>query len=294
MTGQVTEYVFGQDEYDRIHAAEDLCDEGTKRLIERCGIPEGAVCLEAGAGGGSIAQWLCGLVGATGQVVATDLDLRALGELTAGNLEVRRHDIVDDDLEADHYDLIHARLFLEHLPERDAVLMKLVHALRPGGVIVLESVDYVAAVPVSELGAAEHARSQAVRLDEFTKLGLDLYLGRQLPAKLRAQGLIEVGNEGRVFVMEGGSPGARWFRLSLAHLRPRLVGTGLLSDAEVDRMLALFDDPNWAAYSPIIVGAWGRRPSRPDPDLATASGGHRLAEVGRDHPRSGAHLVGAS
>jgi SAM-dependent methyltransferase len=193
-------------------------------------------------------------------VVATDLDVRALGELTEENLEVRRHDIVTDDLETDHYDLIHARLFLEHLPERDAVLAKLVRALRPGGCIVLESVDYVAAVPVSGLGAAEHAHSQTVRLEELTKLGLDLYLGRQLPQKLRAGGLIEVGNEGRVFVMEGGSPGARWFRLSLAHLRARLVAPGLLSDEEIDRMLELFDDPEWAAYSPIIVGAWGRRP----------------------------------
>jgi SAM-dependent methyltransferase len=260
MTGPTTEYVFGQDEYDRIHAAEDLLDEGTKRLIERCGIPHGAVCLEAGAGGGSIAQWLSALVGATGRVVATDLDVRALGELTEENLEVRRHDLVTDDLEEDHYDLVHARLFLEHLPEREAVLAKLVRALRPGGVIVLESVDYVAAVPVSELGAAEHAHVQAVRLEAFTKLGLDLYLGRQLPAKLRAEGLVEIANEGRVFVMEGGSPGARWFQLSLSHLRARLVGEGLLSDTEVDRMLALFDDPDWAAYSPIIVAAWGRRP----------------------------------
>jgi hypothetical protein len=32
-----------------------------------------------------------------------------------------------------------------------------------------------------------------------------------------------------------------------------------LSDADVDQMLELFDDPDWAAYSPIIVAAWGRR-----------------------------------
>ena len=59
--------------------------------------------------------------------------------------------------------------------------------------------------------------------------------------------------------MQGGSPGARWFRLSLDHLRPRLVGVGMLTDDEVDRMLELFEDPNWAAMSPIIMAAWGRR-----------------------------------
>jgi hypothetical protein len=60
--------------------------------------------------------------------------------------------------------------------------------------------------------------------------------------------------------MEGGSPGAPWFRLSLDHLRARLVGVGKLTDDEVDRMLALFEDPHWSAFSPIIMAAWGRRP----------------------------------
>ena len=32
----------------------------------------------------------------------------------------------------------------------------------------------------------------------------------------------------------------------------------MLSDDEVDRMLQLFDDPNWSAFSPIIMAAWGR------------------------------------
>ncbi|MCA1648045.1 MAG: hypothetical protein LC797_22135 [Chloroflexi bacterium] len=55
-----------------------------------------------------------------------------------------------------------------------------------------------------------------------------------------------------------GSPDTRWFRLSLGRLRQRLVGLGMLTDPEVDRMLELFDDPNWAVLSPIIMAAWGR------------------------------------
>ena len=33
-----------------------------------------AHCLEVGAGGGSIAHWLCQAVGPTGRVLATDID----------------------------------------------------------------------------------------------------------------------------------------------------------------------------------------------------------------------------
>jgi hypothetical protein len=33
----------------------------------------------------------------------------------------------------------------------------------------------------------------------------------------------------------------------------------VLQDAEIDRMLEWFADPNWEALSPIIMAAWGRR-----------------------------------
>jgi SAM-dependent methyltransferase len=252
-------YLFVDDARARLQAAEDLLDEGTQRVLDRIGVATRWECLEVGAGGGSIARWLADRVGPEGRVVATDISTRDLDDSGRPNLEVRQHDIVTDPLETDTYDLVHARLLLEHLPARDVAFRKLAESLKPGGFLMVEDVDYVSAVPVSQLGAGEHAHSQSVRLDTFSATGVDHSLGRALPARLRALGLRDVGNEGRVWVMEGGSPGARWFRISLAHLRPRLVGPGRLSDAEIDRMLELFEDPNWSALSPIIMAAWGRR-----------------------------------
>jgi SAM-dependent methyltransferase len=253
-------YVFVADDRARLEAAEELLDEGTQRLLDRLGLAEGWQCLEVGAGGGSIALWLSERVGARGHVLATDLDTRVLEQIAGSNLEIRRHDVARDDLDEERFDLVHARLLLEHLHEREHVLRKLVRALRPGGWLMVESVDYVSAVPVSGLGAEEHARSQAVRLEDFASAGVDHNFGRQLPAMLTALGLKDVENDGRVWVMQGGSAGARWFKHSLAHLRDRLVGPDRLTHAEVDRMLELFDDPEWSALSPIIMAAWGRRP----------------------------------
>jgi SAM-dependent methyltransferase len=241
----------------RLATVEELLDPGTLALIERLGVGQGARCLEIGAGGGSIAAWLCARVGPQGAVTATDLDTRYLDALTEPNLTVRKHDITTEALDERAFDFVHARLVLEHLPQREAALERIVRALRPGGKLLLEAVDYVSAVPVSTLGAEEHARSQAVRLREFTKSGLDAEYGRRLPSTLRAAGLNDVGNEGRVWVMEGGSAGARWFRLSMEQVRPRLTGEGKLRPDEIDRMLTLFDDPAWAAFSPIILSAWG-------------------------------------
>ena len=64
-----------------------------------------------------MAEWLSTRVGPTGRVVATDIELRFLGRISAPNLEVRQHDILKDDLETSHYDLVHCRLLLMHLAE---------------------------------------------------------------------------------------------------------------------------------------------------------------------------------
>ena len=80
-------------------------------------------------------------VGPSGHVVATDIDTRWLAPSL--NLEVRHHhNVVDDPVDRSGYDVIHARLVLEHLPQRLTVLAKLVAALRPGGWLVVETTTY--------------------------------------------------------------------------------------------------------------------------------------------------------
>ena len=90
-------------------------------------------CLEVGEGGGSIAKWLCERVTSTGHVLVTDIDTRFLEQLRLPNLEVRQHNIVTDPLPERAFDLVHARLVLAHVPERNMALRKLISVLRPGG-----------------------------------------------------------------------------------------------------------------------------------------------------------------
>jgi len=51
-----------------------------------------------GGGGGSIASWLCELVGPTGGVLATDINTRFLQNIKHANFESREHDILKDPL----------------------------------------------------------------------------------------------------------------------------------------------------------------------------------------------------
>ena len=59
---------------ERLRLLAALLDDGTFRLLERLGVQPGWRCLEVGAGGGSVAAWLCDRTAPGGSVLATDLD----------------------------------------------------------------------------------------------------------------------------------------------------------------------------------------------------------------------------
>ncbi len=96
-------------------------------------------CLEVGAGGGSLVEWMAGR-GA--HVTAIDIDTRFIDQLASDSIEVRRVDLREDELPQAEFDLVHARLVLEHLTDRRQILDRLVATLRPGGWIVIEDYDW--------------------------------------------------------------------------------------------------------------------------------------------------------
>jgi SAM-dependent methyltransferase len=170
MTGQAR-YAFDNAhelQRERLQALEAALDAGTIRVLRGCGITPGWRCLEVGAGGGSIADWMCEQVGSDGRVVATDLDTTVLQARSRPNLDIRVHDVLADDLPRASFDLVHMRLLLAWLPERRAVLERVLAALKPGGRLVVEELDFAsvatAQAPDARSGAA-FERVLAAHLD---------------------------------------------------------------------------------------------------------------------------------
>jgi SAM-dependent methyltransferase len=245
----VTTYSLDQQwhrERERLQGIEALWDPGTKAVIERLGLAPGWRCLEVGAGAGSIAGWLAD---AGADVLATDIDTRFL-EARPG-LEVRRHDILTEPLPPASFDLVHARLVVEHLGPR--ALDGMVLAVRPGGWLVLEDCDWdAAAAHPDDDGSFERVGDAVLAL--MARSGFDPRAGRKLVSELTRAGLEDVAADGRVAVYRGGSPAAAWSRLTLEALRDRLS----VPEIDIEHALARFDDPETTIVSGAVIAAWGR------------------------------------
>ena len=272
MTDTSKDYIYDpawEGELQRLRALERVNDPATIEHLERVGVATGWHCLEVGGGAGSVTRWLCDRVAPQGRVVATDIDTRFLDEIDAPNLEVRRHDILEDELKPDAFDLVHSRFLLEHLPAYREALARMVAALKPGGWLVAEDVDFAGVLmadPAERPGIPADSIATGAELTNRLLVmaggrGIQTSLGRHLPALLVEAGLEEVGAEGRTNLMWGGSEEAEVGRLSLEHTTKLAVDLGLLSEEDRARYLSVVTDPDTAIFSPFRFGAWGRKPS---------------------------------
>lgn len=259
----MSQYLFEhswESERQRLADLEAVFDPVTIRHLEQLGVPSGGRCLEVGAGAGSIARWLCQQVGPDGRVVATDIEVDFLEPLPEPNLEVRCHNIVSDELEEGAFDLIHTRLVLEHIPERELCLKRLCAALAPGGVLVVEEFDWASLTAVDETAAPLFDQVMGAFEQAMRSAGYDQHCGRRMPGLLREAGLIDRGAEGWVPVVQDGSPISSWWQLSLAKLRPVVLARTSLTEEVLDRYVEMISAPGFTFLFVTLITAWGRRP----------------------------------
>jgi SAM-dependent methyltransferase len=251
------DYVYDQgfsEERARLRGIEKLWDPGSQALLDGIGVGAGWRCLEVGAGGGSLVQWMAER-GAW--VMAIDIDTRFVEPLACDTIEVRRVDIRTDELPQRDYDLVHARLVLEHLSERRQILDRLAAALRPGGWLVIEDYDWTGfgfedADPLFE-------RAGEAVMTFMRQAGFEPYYGRRVVDDMAAAGLVDVRGEGRTRVIDSSSPGFDFFRLSFESLRNAVVDAGLLAREDADAAAARFSE-NRRLFTPVMVAGIGRRP----------------------------------
>jgi ubiquinone/menaquinone biosynthesis C-methylase UbiE len=242
-----------------------LYDEPTQRALERVGVGAGWHCLEVGGGGGSVARWLAGRVGAKGRVLCTDINTRIIdghGGNTPGNLEVQCHDIANDPLPTASFDLVHARLVLIHVPQRERALERMVAALKPGGWLVIEDFDSASVQPDAGINRAETPirTSEAVR--HYLTRAQDGYFGRRLHGRFRELGLTQVYAEARMIMFDRYNGGNDLMRVNFEQIGQDVIAAGLLTQQQLEADLAKIETEEFAMPSPIMWSVAGRKPAR--------------------------------
>ena len=244
----------------RLALLQALYDPLTARQLDAIGIRAGWRCLDVGAGAGSVTAMLGHRVGATGSVLAVDLDTSLLQQMASDRIRVRRHDLMTDPLPPDAFDLVHARLLLMHLPSRLDALRRLVRPLRPGGWLAAIDPDFttVALWPFNLIWE----RIWSSFCDALLAGGWDPRYGARLSRDLQAVGLVDVQADYVVSRDLGGSIRPRLLSLTLERLRDRMLALGADGE-EIDEARRLLADPANTITSETSCVARARRPLPP-------------------------------
>ncbi|GAA1563465.1 methyltransferase domain-containing protein [Dactylosporangium maewongense] len=262
--GDVSAYTFANaDEQGRtqLQILADILDEHSTGMLLRAGITTGWRCLDVGPGGGTITTWMAEQVGPSGHVTALDLDPR---HVTGGdNITIRKDDVRTADLPPGEFDLIHVRLVLLHLAERDAVLDRLVAALRPGGVLVVSDWDatdrnMLLQAPTPQAAEAFNAFQDGL-LAALEANGADTGWARRVPLAMRAAGLEVVDTVVHNRLWAGGGAGNLLHESNSHQLHDALLARGMT----VEQLAALREamrDPQTLAYCYWMFTTIGRRP----------------------------------
>jgi hypothetical protein len=244
---------------ERLDALAALFDDSTFRHLSAVGLGSGWQVWEVGAGGPSVPSWIADQVAPDGHVLATDIDTAWLEG--AERFEVRRHDVGRELPPPGPFNLVHARLVLVHVPDRDAALTAMVSVLRPGGWLVVEEAD-----PALQPLVCLEERTPAERLANRLKAGfralladrgVDLAYGRSLPGRLRAAGLVDVAAD--AYFPIGGAVNAELERATTVQIRDQLAQVGLATDAEIDEHLANVATGQLDLATSPMITVWGRK-----------------------------------
>jgi SAM-dependent methyltransferase len=242
------------DEVHRVSGLAELYDPASIRVLSGLGIEPDWQCIDAGCGAGTIAQWLAGQA-FRGTTIACDVNGGILIAEPSETLRPMVCDITSADFPPESFNLIHARLLLQHLPDREHVLDRMVSWLAPGGWLVVAD--------AFDLAAGSTTHPQYAQFHETLYRGLAAQpgtrpdWGRSYPEALLSRGLGDIGVEVVVHPVHGGGLNARLLSESLDRIPVQAVDGPGRSCVQAQLRDPEFWDLNFA-----LVIARGRRRDR--------------------------------
>jgi SAM-dependent methyltransferase len=242
----------------------------TRQFLVAAGITSGMTVLDIGSGAGDVALLLADLVGPRGSVTGIDVNgsildtarerVRAAGWTNVTFVQGDAHTI---SLDRD-FDAVVGRWVLMYLPERVALLRRLLEHLRPGGIVAFQELDLTyppTAFPAGPL----HQQLQQWMTPPKGRGGPDAHMGVTLFQAYLDAGL--PAPQLRLDAPMGGGedwPGYAYVADTFSSLLPRLQQLGIVTaeqaglDTLADRLRMEVTGQRGVQVLPLIIGAWTR------------------------------------
>jgi SAM-dependent methyltransferase len=128
----------------------------TCRFLKSSGIRVGMKVLDLGCGGGDVTRGIARMVGPSGHVTGVDMDPVKLEKAERMNPIEYRLGNVYEWSETETYDAVYTRCLLTHLPDPAAAIARMRQALKPGGMLLVEDIDFTGSFCYPACRAYEH------------------------------------------------------------------------------------------------------------------------------------------
>jgi len=144
---------------------------------------------------------------------------------------------------------------LMHVPDDPQLVPRIASWLRPGGRLLLEEPDFGLWLADTDQVWAAHPGSWHGAFPNGS-----VSRGRSLLAQFPQLGLVDVGADAEVDIVEPGTPLAEFYRVSLQAIGPRAVEAGVLTAEEAAAIARRPTEPDFLGCGFVHIGVWGRRP----------------------------------
>jgi ubiquinone/menaquinone biosynthesis C-methylase UbiE len=267
-------YIFAQapNEVDRLQSWARSWEAETEALLDQIQVHPGWHAIDLACGPLGIIGPLSRRVGASGRVVASDLNPGMLSaarsyaeENGLKNIEFVEANSYQSNLPRAAFDLVHSRFMFAPLGQDDVLLDEMIALTRPGGIVASQESDESGYVCYPPQPAWE--RLKQITVEAFARGGGDYSAGRRTYDLFRRAGLENVQARAACLALPHGHPYRFWPIESALAFRPRFLEWGLITASELDHLLQecerIARDAETFLTSFVVMQVWGRKPSRP-------------------------------
>lgn len=252
-------------EIQRLLSQTELFEREVTWLFDQLTPSPGGAAVDVGCGPLGVLPALRRHVGPGGRVVGVDLDpvmiSHAEQHSAALGLDVEfvHRDATSTGLPADGFDLAHERLVLVNVADPAAVVSELVRLVRPGGIVVLEEVDWLSwqcEPPHPAWVELRHLLHQLWNSRRF-----DPCIGRRLPALFANAGVHDAQAIAHAGIDGNDQPYQRLIIGFAERFGSQLIELGFTTPGQLHRLIQQvvehLDRPGTIVVRAMTVQAWG-------------------------------------